>query len=89
MKKFIILWGAILLAAVPYVSRACGDGVDMSVPHIHDERAMLITLENAKHDPLRNIDINDVFAGQLARPPSEAAIEPEKDNQASEKTTAG
>jgi hypothetical protein len=44
---------------------ACGGDVDMSVPHIHDEHAILIHVKNAKHSELKQIDIYQIFDGKL------------------------
>ncbi len=56
----------ISVSAMPLTVSACGGDVDMSVPHIHDENGFMIAIKQADNQPLKHIDINQIFAGELA-----------------------
>ena len=47
-------------------SMACGDSVDFSVPHIHDEQALITAIENTQHSKLKQLDMQQVYAGELS-----------------------
>ncbi|WP_285164508.1 hypothetical protein [Shewanella goraebulensis] len=54
------------VSAMPLTVSACGGDVDMTVPHIHDENGFMIAIKQANNQPLKHIDINQIFAGELA-----------------------
>ena len=72
MEKILLMASIVVILTCNIVSFnaiACGGDVDMTVPHIHDENGMFIAIEDAKSKkdvPLKQLNIYQVFAGELA-----------------------
>jgi hypothetical protein len=65
MNKFVLM--SILPIVFSCNVIACSGGVDMTVPHIHDVDDFLVSVEKAKNNKLKEIDIYQVFAGKLEK----------------------
>ena len=62
MKKIllnILITLPILISSQSSV--ACSGGISMSVPHIHDENGLLVSIENAKGGELKQLNIYQLF----------------------------
>lgn len=76
MKNYLFMPSMVVVLSfniLSFSAFACGGDIDMTVPHIHDESGIFIAIETAERNALENavlqdIDIYQVFAGELAAP---------------------
>lgn len=57
---------SISMIVLSFNALACGGDVSMSVPHIHDEQELLASINNTSGGELKEMDIYQIFAGELA-----------------------
>ena len=60
MNKALLLLSPLLILSSN--AFACSGDVQMSIPHIHNEEQMLISVRDSKQDELKRIDIYQIFS---------------------------
>ena len=85
-KKLLI---ALSMMVFSFNALACGGDVSMSVPHIHNEQELLVSINNASGGELKEIDIYQIFAGELALEPKHHEAAEHKPHDTQEHSTDG
>jgi hypothetical protein len=63
VNKFVLV--SILPIIIMFNTNACSGGVEMSIPHIHDEDDFLLSVRNAEKGELKKVNISQVLAGKI------------------------